>query len=281
MYQYIKKIIATLIGTGTMGFALSVFLIPAMIAPGGVSGFATVINHITGISVGILVVLINIPIFILGVITFDRSFLGYAIFGTISLSASIQIFAEMPALITEPLSAAVFGGTILGLGLGIVLRFGGTTGGTDILAMVLKKLIPSLTVGELFMVIDGVVLTLAGLAFGSLEVVLYSALALFISSRILDVVLIGGSFAKMVYIISDSSVEISNEILVKLKRGVTALNSVAMYTGNKKKVLLCVLRKTELPRLKKIIEEIDNEAFMIISDAKEVLGKGFDENTRR
>ena len=275
MYEHIKKIITTIIGTGIMGFALSIFLVPLKIAPVGVSGLATAVNHISGFSIGVLIVLINVPLFVLGLITFNKTFLAYSVLGTISLSVSTELFSKIPPIITDPLSGAVFGGAILGLGVGIVIRCGGTTGGTDILAVVLKKMFPTLSVGEFFIIIDGVVIGASGLIFGSFEVVLYSVFAVFVSSKVLDIILSGASFANMVYIISDNSKEIADKILVDLKRGVTGLNSVSLYRGGSRYVLLCVLRKTEVPKLKKLVEETDESAFMIVSDAREVLGNGF------
>lgn len=275
MYEHIKKIITTIIGTGIMGFALSIFLVPLKIAPGGVSGLATAVNYISGFSIGVLIVLINIPLFVLGLITFNKTFLVYSILGTISLSVSTELFSKIPPVITDPLSGAVFGGAILGLGVGIVIRCGGTTGGTDILAVVLKKIFPTLSVGEFFIIIDGVVIGASGLIFGSFEVVLYSVFAVFVSSKVLDIILSGAGFANMVYIISDNSKEIADKILNDLKRGVTGLNSVSLYRGGSRYVLLCVLRKTEVPKLKKLVEETDEGAFMIVSDAREVLGNGF------
>ena len=275
MYEHIKKIITTIIGTGIMGFALSIFLVPLKIAPGGVSGLATAVNHISGFSIGVLIVLINVPLFVLGLITFNKTFLAYSVLGTISLSVSTELFSKIPPIITDPLSGAVFGGAILGLGVGIVIRCGGTTGGTDILAVVLKKMFPTLSVGEFFIIIDGVVIGASGLIFGSFEVVLYSVFAVFVSSKVLDIILSGASFANMVYIISDNSKEIAYKILNDLKRGVTGLNSVSLYKGGSRYVLLCVLRKTEVPKLKKLVEETDESAFMIVSDAREVLGNGF------
>lgn len=275
MYEHIKKIITTIIGTGIMGFALSIFLVPLKIAPGGVSGLATAVNHISGFGIGILIVLINVPLFVLGLIAFNKTFLVYSVLGTLSLSVSTELFSKIPPIITDPLSGAVFGGAILGLGVGIVIRCGGTTGGTDILAVVLKKVFPALSVGEFFIIIDGVVIGASGLIFGSFEVVLYSVFAVFVSSKVLDIILSGAGFANMVYIISDNSKEIADKILNDLKRGVTGLNSVSLYKGGSRYVLLCVLRKTEVPKLKKLVESTDESAFMIVSDAREVLGNGF------
>lgn len=275
MYKKIKKGIFTVVGAVLMGLSLDLFLIPLHIAAGGVGGAATVINHLTGVSVGILILIINVPIFLLGALHFSKKFLFYSLLGTLSLSVSTQFFSFLPAMTSDLLLAAVFGGAGSGLGLGLVLMVNGSTGGTDILALVLKKRFPSLSVGQFFLIIDGLVIAGAGVVFGRWEVILYSALTLFVSSKVVDALLAGVDYAKMVYIISDRAQEIARGIYRQMHRGVTGLQSVSLYTGKEKQVLLCVIRKTELPKLKRVVSAADPSAFVIVSDAREVLGNGF------
>ena len=275
MYGKIKKGLFTVVGAGIMGASLDLFLVPSHIAAGGVGGLATIVNHLTGISVGILILLINIPIFIVGTLNFSRKFLFYSLLGTLSLSVSTQAFAWVPAITNDIILASVFGGAGMGLGLGLVLRVGGTTGGTDILALVFKKRFQAFSIGQFFLIIDGVVILTAGLVFGRWEVILYSSLTLFVTSNVVDTMLAGVDYASMVYIVSDQSGAIAQGVFARMHRGVTGLESVSMYTGRNKRVLLCVIRKFELPKLKRVVQEIDQEAFVIISDAREVLGKGF------
>ncbi len=275
MYETWKKVFFTVLGATAMGAALDLFLIPMHIAAGGVGGIATVINHLTGIGVGILILLINIPIFILGALNFSKGFLLYSLLGTLALSVSTQVFSWVPAMTGDPLLATVFGGAGMGLGLGLVLSVNGTTGGTDILALILQKRFPTFSIGQFFLVIDGAVILAAGLAFRQWEVILYSALTLFVASKVVDTILSGVDYAKMVYIVSEYAEEISRGIYEQMGRGVTGLESVSLYTGKNRRVLLCVIRKVEFPKLKRMIQEIDQGAFLIISDAREVLGKGF------
>ncbi|MBE5040009.1 YitT family protein [Ructibacterium gallinarum] len=275
MYGKIKKGFFTILGAAVMGFSLDLFLVPLHIAAGGVSGLATVISYLTGLSVGLLILLINIPIFIVGAINFNRKFLLYSLLGTLSLSISTQAFALMPPLISDLFPASIFGGAGMGLGLGLVLWIGGSTGGTDILAMVLKKRFPRFSLGQFFLLIDGTVIITAGLVFGGWEIILYSSAALFVSSKVIDAVLSGVDYAKMVYIMSENAENIASEIYSRMKRGVTGLQSISMYTGKNKRVLLCVIRKAELPKLKRLVHQTDPESFLIISDAREVLGNGF------
>ncbi len=275
MYEKYKKGLFTFVGAASMGAFLELFLVPLRIVAGGVGGVATLINHLTGLSVGVLILLINIPIFVLGTFHFNRNFLLYSILGTLTLSLSTQFFSRFPPMTEDPLLAAIFGGAGIGISLGIVISVNGTTGGTDILALVMKKWLPRFSVGQFFLIIDGAVILAAAVVFGEWESALYSALTLFVCSKVLDAVLAGVDYGQMVYVMSERAELISNEIYREMKRGVTGLNSISMYHGKSKLVLLCVIRKVELPKLKKLVHRLDESAFMIVSDAREVLGKGF------
>lgn len=259
-------------GAAMMGAALSLFLVPFKIAPGGISGLSTVLHYLTQIPVSTLILIINAPIFVIGFINFAGHFLLRSLYGTVVLSIFADLFSNLNPLTGDMVLSCAFGGAIMGFGIATVLRSGGTTGGTDILALVIRKYAPHLSVGQLFMMIDGIIIIIAGAAFKNWEVILYSAAALFISSHITDAVLEGVKFAKLVYIISNKSLKITQRIYDTTDRGVTALSSVSMYTGKTGRILLCVIRKTELPSLKRLVYDTDPNAFVIISDAKEVMG---------
>lgn len=280
MYKKISGSIADIlkitIGAALMGAALSIFLVPFKIAPGGMSGLATVIHYLTGWRVGILIALVNIPIFILGLLNFDTWFLLRSAYGTLALSAATELFSNLSIPIDDPLLGCFFGGALMGFGISVVMRAGGTTGGTDILVLVIRKSFASFSVGQLFMLIDGIIITVAGITSGSWETVLYSAVALFISTYVTDTAIEGVKFARLVYIISPRSREITQRIYSELERGVTGISSVSMYTGKNDRILMCAIRKHELPRLKRIVTAVDPGAFVIISDAKEVMGNGFE-----
>lgn len=275
-----KNIVSIIFGGIIMGFALIFFLVPSDIAAGGISGVSTVLHYLFGLPVGIMVLVLNIPVFILGFISFDSKFLITSIIGTFALSLSTQFF-ELPMFtrllpISEDMFlCSILGGVIYGFGLGFAIRAGGTTGGTDILSLVLKKWFPKFSVGQFIIIIDGVIITAAGLAFGRLDTVLYSAVMLFVSSYLADTMIDGVDFAKMVFIISERQAEISAEIASELRRGSTALSGFSMYSGKTRNVLMCVMRKYQLPRLKEIVRRTDDNAFVIVSDVKEVIGFGF------
>lgn len=264
------------VGAVLMGVALSVFMVPFKIAPGGVSGIATVLHYLTGLRVSVLIPLINIPIFIIGIIRLERDFLVKSVFGTVVLSIATETAAILPPPTSDPLISAVFGGAVMGIGISAVLSRGGTTGGTDILVLVIRRSFSEVSVGRLYLLIDGAVIAMAGLAFSSGEVIFYSAVSLVVSTYMTDAALEGLNLARLVYIISDSNREICDRIYAELKRGVTGLNSVSMYSGRSGRILMCVIRKGQLSKLKKIIQDIDKEAFVIICDAKEVMGSGFE-----
>ncbi len=263
-------------GAVLMGVALSVFMVPFKIAPGGVSGLATVLHYLTGLRVSVLIPLINIPIFIIGIIRLERDFLVKSVFGTVVLSIATETAAILPPPTSDPLISAVFGGAVMGIGISAVLSRGGTTGGTDILVLVIRRSFSEVSVGRLYLLIDGAVIAMAGLAFSSGEVIFYSAVSLVVSTYMTDAALEGLNLARLVYIISDSNREICDRIYAELKRGVTGLNSVSMYSGRSGRILMCVIRKGQLSKLKKIIQDIDKDAFVIICDAKEVMGSGFE-----
>lgn len=263
-------------GAVLMGIALSVFMVPFKIAPGGVSGLATVLHYLTGLRVSVLIPLINIPIFIIGIIRLERDSIVKSVFGTVVLSIATETAAILPPPTSDPLISAVFGGAVMGIGISAVLSRGGTTGGTDILVLVIRRSFSEVSVGRLYLLIDGAVIAMAGFAFSSGEVIFYSAVSLVVSTYMTDAALEGLNLARLVYIISDSNREICDRIYAELKRGVTGLNSVSMYSGRSGRILMCVIRKGQLSKLKKIIQDIDKDAFVIICDAKEVMGSGFE-----
>ncbi len=275
MLPYLKKYFATLVGTLLIAISLDLFLVPSNIAPGGISGIAIIINHIARIPVGISILFLNIPIFVWSLWHFKADFIFSSLFGMVMLSILTDLFAFLKPVTSDILLNSVYGGATLGLGLGIVFWAGSTTGGTDIVAQILKKHFPFISVGRFVLIIDTFIVLLASVTFGRWEVGLYSAVALYICTYIIDLSLEGIDFAKVAYIISENSKEISEEISRSLERGTTALHATSHYSGNDKTVLMCVVKKYEINKLKKLIKQIDENAFVILSDTREVLGKGF------
>lgn len=269
--------------------AINLFLVPYKIAPGGVTGIATVVYHLSGgkIPVGTVMLFLNVPLFLFGMKYIGGKFVVRTLFGTFLLSVIIDVtepftsrFSDIIAMENvssgpDYLLYCIFGGFFMGLGLGLVFRSGATTGGTDLAARIMHHFIPGMTVGKLLLIIDTLVIVFAAVAFKSFLLALYAILALYISSKIIDVIVEGVNFAKAVFIISDFSDDIAQCIMKELDRGVTALKGKGMYTGADKHVLYCIIQRGQLPALKAIVKRIDPSAFIILSDVNEVLGEGF------
>lgn len=275
MRTLLKKHLTVLLGTFVIALSLNLFLIPADIAPGGISGIAIILHHTLKFPVGLSILALNIPIFFWGLRHFNMSFMLSSLFGMTALSFMTDAFSWITPVTEDMLLSAVYGGALMGFGLGIVFTAGSTTGGTDIAAQILKKHFPAISVGKFVLIIDAFIVLLAGLTFGKWEVILYSAAALYICTYIIDLMIEGIDFAKIAYIISDKSALISDAISKSLIRGTTALNAFSHYTGADKTVLMCVVKKYQITKLKKIIKTIDPNAFVILSDTREVLGNGF------
>lgn len=279
------------IGSFLTAAAMNVFLIPYKIAPGGVSGVATVIYYLSGerFPVGTTMLVLNVPLFVAGIRFIGGKFALRTFFSTILLSLLIdttepisRYFVEnflvkleqMPST-PDLLLYSLFGGVLMGLGLGLVFRSGATTGGSDLAARIVNHFKPNFTMGQIILFIDTSVIIFAAISFNSFLLALYAIVTLYISSVVIDAVLEGVNYAKAVFIISDKSDDIAKRIMSDLDRGVTALRGVGMYTGAGKNVLLCILHRGQLQILKDITKKIDDRAFVILTDVREVLGEGF------
>lgn len=285
----LKDYLWIILGSIITAAAINIFLVPHKIAPGGVTGIATVIYYLSGeiLPVGTIMLILNIPLFIFGMRYIGGKFTVRTLFSTIFLSVIIDLsepftdsFSAQFAL--EKLTASpdyllysIFGGFFMGLGLGLVFKSGATTGGTDLAARIVHHFAPGLTMGKILLLIDSAVIIFAAVSFNSFLLALYAILALYISSKIIDVILEGVNFAKAVFIISDFADDIAQSIMKELDRGVTALNGTGMYTGKDKRVLYCILQRGQLPLLKALVKKIDPSAFIILGDVTEVLGEGF------
>ena len=286
-----KEYLLIILGSIVTAASINIFLVPYRIAPGGVSGIATVIYYLINgrISVGLLMLILNIPLFLMGIRYIGGKFVVRTLFSTAFLSVVIDIteplanyfvgkfllnHEQMPAG-SDILLYAIFGGFLMGLGLGLVFRSGATTGGTDLAAKIVHNFIPRFTIGQILLFIDTSVIIFAAVSFGSFQLALYAIVTLYISSKLIDAILEGVNFAKAVFIISDKSDEISQKLMINLDRGVTALKGTGMYTGNDRTVLFCVVHRGQLTQLKELVSNIDKKAFVILTDIREVLGEGF------
>lgn len=274
-YKIILEYIGITFGCALMAISLNAFTVPNKIAPGGINGLATVIFYLTKIPVGISILIFNIPLFLLSLKVLGKGFGVKTLYATLISSIFIDYVFIMPVFTTDVLLAAVFGGVILGVGLGIVFRFGGTTGGTDLIAAMINKYFPGFTMGTILMTTDFFIVLFAGLVFKQPEVSLYSLIGLFISIKVLDLVQEGFGYAKAFFIISNYPEEISKVVFKELDRSITSLSGEGMYTKEERQVLLCVVNRTQVNRLKELIHAVDPNAFVILTEVREVFGEGF------
>lgn len=276
MKRFLKSYSIITLGSLVFALAFDWFYAPNQVAMGGVTGIAQVINALVPqLSVGLLTIVINIPLFFAGWRLIGAHLLLSSLFSMAVSSLAIDLIAAFWAFAPmDPMLACLCGSAMMGAGFGLVFSQGATTGGTDIVARLLKLKLPWLPMGKLLLVPDGVVLALAALTFGRIDAALYGAVGLFVSTRVMDAVLYGPNTAKVAYIISDSWEEISAALLGQ-DRGVTILQGQGAYTHHEKQVLLIAFRQKEIVQIKRIVHEADPRAFFIVCNAHEVLGEGF------
>ncbi|MBF7081640.1 YitT family protein [Desulfallas sp. Bu1-1] len=264
-------------GVVLTALGLDLFLIPNKIAAGGVSGIATILHYVTGSPVGITMLALNVPLFIMGIYRLGLTFGFRSLYGTISLSAAVDFFELLvPVPTRDPLLASLFGGVLVGLGLGLVFRYRGTTGGTDLAAAIVRTY-TGMNIGQLLFLVDASVVLAAGFVFHSWELALYALITIFVTAWVIDMVQEGISYAKAFFIISNRIDVIAEKVLNELGRGATALKARGLYTGMDREVILTVVNRSEVSRLKEIVYGVDPRAFIIVADVREVLGEGFKE----
>ena len=271
--EHLASTVQIVLGCALGALAYPLFLVPNHIAPGGLTGLATVLNYLFHWPVGTTSLLMNIPLFIIGYRAMGRVFVIRSLVATVLFSVLIDLI-PLPPMTQQPLLGAVFGGVLLGAGLGLILRGGATTGGTDMVARMIHNRFQHISVGAILFLIDCCVVLMAGF-FIEADSALYAFASLYASSRMIDVVMVGLAREKACYIISTQHERVKQEIMQKLDRGVTVLRAEGGYSGQERPVLLCVLSAQEMGRLKAIVREADEDAFLFISDAHEVLGEGF------
>lgn len=267
---------------GSVLFAVSVnsFTAPNRIAPGGITGLATVLNYLLGTPIGTMLFVINMPVFLWAIWDLGYRMVGKTILATLLCSVTIDLLSPiLPVYQGDHMLAAVFGGVLEGTGLSLVLLRGATTGGTDLIARLLERRLRSLSIGQLMMGVDALVILLAGFVYRSLESALYAFIAVFVSTRLIDTILYGADVGtgKMLFIMSEKNNEIAAKILSELERGVTALQARGVYSGRNGEVLLCAVRRYEVSRVTDIVRSTDKNAFIIIGEAGEIAGEGFRE----
>ena len=269
-------VLQILLGCAVFGVGFNMFMVPHNMNAGGLSGLAMILVHLLNFgTVGTLTMLINIPLFILGGKTLGKRFLLLSLLGMAGCSVSIDLLTFLPVPQIDPLVAALYGGTLCGLGLGTVFITGATTGGSDIIVRFLKRKWPNTAIGTINTCFDLAVVALTGIAFGDMSKALYCGIAVFIMGKVIDAVVYRFDYSKVVLIISKRYDLVAKRISEELGRGATFLHGEGTYSGESTKVVLTAVKRQQLAELKALVVEADPDAFIIVQEAHQVLGDGF------
>lgn len=259
----------------TYAMAVSLFLDPNSLAPGGVTGIAIILNRFTGLETGTWMLLINVPILAVGTWKFGLRFIFSTMYCTALTSLFTNWLTPWGPLTKDPLLAALVGGALIAVSLGLVFKSGATTGGTDIIVKLLRLKFPHLKTGSLFLITDAMIVTASAFVFQNVDVALYAGLVVLVNSTMLDLVLYGRDGAKLLFIISDRHREIAGRFLEDLDIGATYLSGCGAYSGRQKQVIMCVVKKQLSPKAEEIVRQEDPKAFTIVTSATEIFGEGY------
>ena len=267
--------VCIVLGSFVLALGVNLFLTPNKISSGGISTIGTILLHLFGIKMSVTNLALNAVLFLAGFKYLGREAVLKTVIGILALTASLEVTSYLPTYSEDMLLSTVVGGVLVGLGVGLVVRQNASTGGSDFAALVIRRFLPHVSLATILLVIDCAVIIAAGIVFRSVTVTIYSVIAMYISSRVTDAVVVFGNKAKAVQIFSDHNEEIAEYVMKEFERGATGIHCRGMYSGKEKLMLLCVLSPKELPRLIRTVKGIDPTAFIVINDAKEVLGEGF------
>lgn len=273
--EWLKKYIIITVAAFVYAAGISLFIDPNNMAPGGVTGIAIILSRLMPVSTGTLILLLNIPLFIFAIWKFGLSLTVSTIYATALISIFTNILAPFQAATYDRLLAAIAGGILSAVSIGVIFKAGATTGGMDIIVKALRLKLPHLKTGNIYFIADAVVVALSGIVFQNVDAALYAAITVGCSSVTLDVVLYGRDEAKLLYIISDKTPEISARVLKELDIGMTLISGRGAYSGNEKQVIMCAMKKTVFPRVESIVKEEDPDSFMIVTSASEIFGEGY------
>lgn len=279
--KYVPMFIKILLGCILFGLGFNLFLLPNGLNAGGISGLSMLFVRLTNVgSIGLVTALVNLPLFALGGMKIGKKFFFGSLVGMLLSSTFIDALSVLPIPQTEPLVGAIYGGVLCGLGAGLVFSQGASTGGSDIIVRLLKLRWQNVPIGTITMSFDLVVVTLTGLAYQNIGVALYSGVAIYITGQIIDAVVYRFDYSKVALIVTPQYEQVANRIASELERGVTFLEGEGYYSGTQTKVILTAVKKQQLAELKKLVVQIDPDAFIIVQEAHQVLGDGFSRYSR-
>ena len=275
-----KEAFLLALGCFLIAIALNLFFDPFNIAPGGISGLSIVISSVTNLSLSFLSLLFNIPLFLIACKILSKKDMIKTLAGVTLLTLCLKLTSSLSNLTVtnDLLLATISGSVLLGVGLGIIFRINGTTGGTDLIGLLINKFLPFISSAVLMGIADFIVVVLSGIISKEIEIALYSALSVYLIVKVIDFIVIGFNYSKSFMIISNDALKISNAIINNLGRGATLLKATGAYTNNEKNVVLVVISKRQVVTLKKLIKSIDPNAFIIVLEVHEALGEGFASN---
>lgn len=272
---FLIEILGSVLGAFVMAFAVSFFLLPNKLSSGGFSGIATILYYRLKIPMGVTIASLNIPLFLLAGYKIGKDFFVKSLIGTLSLSIFIDLLDRFNSLTSDKMLAAIYGGILTGIGTAIILKSHSSTGGSDLLTNIIKKYNSKVELGRVITLIDAGIVFLNVIFLKKVEIGLYSAIAIYLMGLMIDVVFEGIFFSKLIFIISDKSEIIAKEIQDKINRGITGIEGIGMYENKSKLVLMCAVGRRDIANIKKIIMNIDKDAFVVVTNSREVLGAGF------
>ena len=275
MEKVIKKYAVITVTALLNAVAISLFIDPNNLVPGGVTGIAIIISRFLPVETGTLIFVFNIPILLFAIWQFGIKFTISTIYAITLISAFTNILAPIGPATNDILLAALAGGVLYAVSIGFIMKMGATTGGMDIIVKWLRTKLPYLKTGVLFFITDVIIISMSGIVLKNIDAALYAGITVVVNSIVLDIVLYGKDEAKLLYIISDRPKEITERLLTELDVGVTYIEGRGAYSGKEKQVLMCVVKKQVSPRVEEIVKEEDTDAFMVISSATEIFGEGF------
>ena len=273
--KYIIEIVQIIIGTAIIALGTSFFLLPNKLSSGGFSAIATITYYLFSFNMGTVILILNIPLFIIAYFKIGKIFLFKTLFSTILLSVFIDIFNKFPAFTNDMFLGCVYGGVIIGFGTAILYKANASTGGTELITHIIKEYNQKIGLSNLLVILDILIVLLNMFFLKAIEIGLYSTIAIYIMGIIIDIFFEGIYFTKLIFIISDKSEEISKEIGERIKRGTTGIYGKGMFKENEKLILMCAAGRRDIAYIKEISRKIDEGSFIIIANSREVFGKGF------
>lgn len=275
--KYALEYIYIIIGAFLMAVSTALFLLPNQLSTGGISGISTILYYLCNYPVGLTMLLINVPLFVIAMVKVNKRLFFKSILGTVLLSVFIDLLGNLSPITNDRFLACIYGGIIMGIGTAIILKAGASTGGTDLLSYVIRAYNNKFKSSRVIIIADTIIIFFNIIFFREIEIGLYSVIAIYLMGKMIDIIFEGIYFTKIMFIISEKYEEISKEIGILVKRGSTGIYSKGMYSGKQNVMLFCVASQKEVAEIKQIIKQIDKNAFIVTTDAIETLGKGFSE----